>query len=112
MSNIFQGDGNYSITTNISEHSDTSNESIFDSDDEVDPEPIPVNVRPAADQVTAPGHPIKMEVNMNDGDQQSSYLPLCLMLNARSVHNKPIHFKDLYQLGPDLGDVGASYKTT
>ena len=42
-----------------------------------------------------------MNVNMRN-NQKSSLLPLCMMLNARSVYNKVDHFKDLYQLSPDL----------
>ena len=48
-----------------------------------------------------PGQPIIMNVDVSN-NQQSGILPLCMMLNARSVYNKTDHFKDLYQLGPDL----------
>ena len=96
ISDIFQGDSNDTIS------SDASDGSVYDTDDEIDSEPAPVVLNPIVGQTLAPGMPIRMEVNLNSNDQKSPILPLCIMLNARSVYNKPDHFKDLYQLGPDL----------
>ena len=41
-------------------------------------------------------------MNVMTKSKHDSILPLCMMLNARSVNNKADHFMDLYQLGPDL----------
>ena len=102
ISDIYQGDSNDTIESDDPNNSDTSDsDTIYDTDDEIDNEPVVVNLSPIPDQTFVPGQPVKMKVNMSN-NQQSSYLPLCMMLNARSIYNKCDHFKDLYQLGPDL----------
>ena len=78
-----------------------SDGTIYDTDDEPDSEPAPVILNPIVGQIIRPGQPIRMDVNL-DNSEQHPVLPLCVMLNARSVYNKADHFKDLYQLGPDL----------
>lgn len=104
ISDIFQGDGNDSITSDVSDNStiNSDSDSMYDTDDEVDSSPNPISPSPIKGQNTAPGQPIKMKVNMKSNNHQSLYIPFCLMMNARSLYNKQEHFKDLYQLGPDL----------
>ena len=100
ISNIYQGDSNDTIESDDPKNSDTSDsDTIYDTDDEIDNEPVVVNLSPIQEQTFVPGQPVKMNMSNN---QQSSYLPLCIMLNARSIYNKCEHFKDLYQLGPDF----------
>ena len=101
ISDIFQGDSNDTIASDDTVLSDSSNDTVYDTDNEVESDPVTVNLTPIQGQVTRPGQPVEMNVNMNN-NQKSSSLPLCMMLNARSVYNKADHFKDLYQLGPDI----------
>ena len=101
ISDIFQGDSNDTIASDDTVLSDSSNDTAYDTDNEVESDPVTVNLIPIEGQVTRPGQPVQMNVNMNN-NQKSSSLPLCMMLNARSVYNKVDHFKDLYQLGPDI----------
>ena len=103
-SKIFQGDGDDTISSNntvVSQGSiEDENDTTFDTDEEVDPESEPVILNPVHNQHVIPGQPIAMDVMTKS--KHDSILPLCIMLNARSVNNKADHFKDLYQLGPDL----------
>ena len=62
-----------------------------------------------AGQTVMPGIPVTMAVNISN-TQSTSILPLCMMLNARSVYNKVEHLKDLYQLGPDLIIVSETFE--
>ena len=97
ISDIFQGDSNDTISSdNSDEPSDASDGSVYDTDDEIDSEPAPVVLNPIVGQTLAPRLPKRLEVNLNSNDQKTPILPLCIMLNARSVYNKPDHFKDLY----------------
>ena len=79
-----------------------ANESLnttFATDDEVDPEPIPANFLLQPNPI--PGQPSSLDVLLTNR-QQSSRLPLCMMLNSRSLYNKVDNFKTLlYQIGPD-----------
>ena len=114
LSDIMQLDGGDSITeisecTSNNTHindvtSDDENnlsDSEYDTEDEVDPEPIPANLSPIPGQVLLPGQPIKLDVNQMN--QNSSHLPLCMLLNARSIYNKSDNLTDfLQQIGPDL----------
>ena len=97
ISNIFQGDANDTIKSSIT---NDSNDTIIDTDEEVESGPIPANLYPDPAQKLQPGQPMRMKIASKDN--HFHFLPLCLMLNARSCYNKAEHFKDLYQLGPDL----------
>ena len=104
ISDIFQGDGNDSITSIISNstHDSCSNQTLYHTDDEVDSAPDPVNLLSVPGQVLHPTQPVQLDVVTRVEPQHSAFLPLCIMLNARSVFNKSQHLKDLYQLGPDV----------
>ena len=105
---IFQLDGNI---TNVSDASDNSSndesftsedESTFDTDDEVDNEPIPANLSPVLGQNVQDNQPLRFDVNLNK-DAQASFLPLCLMMNARSIYNKPNNLNEmLSRIGPSV----------
>ena len=107
ISKIFQGDGNDTINSNDntsnddtssndgSESSDGVSDEDYCTDDEMDPEPIPANL--VADVAG------KLKVSHSKNVQQSSYIPLGMMLNARSLYNKIGNFRELmHQIGPDL----------
>ena len=105
ISNIFQGDANDTLVSDsssvTSNHDITNISSIVNTDDEVDTAPSPVNLILVPGQVPLPRQPVILDVNPTNA-QVSPLLPLCMMLNARSVYKKAGHFRDLYQLGPDL----------
>lgn len=101
--NICQLDGNQSLDSSIisDNESDSSSNTIYATDDEVDPQPISANF--FFPQAQIPGQPNPPEVQISSNKQQSSRLPLCMMLNARSLYNKVNNFKSLlYQIGPDI----------
>ena len=101
--NICQLDGNQSLDSSIisDNESDSSSNTIYATDDEVDPQPIPANF--FFPQAQIPGQPNPPEVQISSNKQQSSRLPLCMMLNARSLYNKVNNFKSLlYQIGSDI----------
>ena len=101
ISNIFQGDSNDTITSKDSSVI-SPDITVYDTEDEAEATPPPVCLSPINGQHMAPGVPIQMQVNMKSNINQASNIPLCFMMNARSLYNKQEHFKDLYQLGPDL----------
>ena len=96
LSNIRQLDGgdsihnmsgsNDSLTTDVSSDDDSNlSDTEYDTEDELFPEPIPANLSPTPGQVLLPGQPIKLDVKQKN--HNSSYLPLCMLLNARSIYN-------------------------
>ena len=103
ISDIFQGDANDTLVSDSTSDSvDNDNiSSINNTDDEVDAAPSPVNLTLVPGQASLPRQPVILDVDPTNV-QVSSLLPLCMMLNARSVYKKAGHFRDLYQLGPDL----------
>ena len=116
QNNIIQLDGNNSYISNSdSDISSENNESIlngttYETDEEVNSSIAPVNLIQSNNTVPLPGVPIKLNVNINNY-QQSSLLPFCICLNARSVNNKCDNFKKLYQLGPDCILVSETWET-
>ena len=85
---ILQLDGNQTLLD-----SDTS-DSTINSDHEVDSEPIPTQFHQLNDS--------NLEVNVNESNNISR-LPLCLVLNARSLYNKVNNFRELItQIAPDI----------
>ena len=85
-----------------------SDGSSYATEDEAFSDPIPVSLSPVPDQFVTPGQPIILEVNMNS---QPSPLPLCLLLNARSVFNKSDSLNEmLSQIGPDLCLISESWE--
>ena len=90
-SQIIQLDGNLSVPSsgssdNMPDVSSTTS-SYCDTDDEMDSNPTPAVLTPVPDQLTRPGQPIQLEVKPGKHNYSSS-LPLCMMLNARSLYNK------------------------
>ena len=80
----------------------SENDSIYETDDEVDPEVIPVNLSPTIGQVVPDGQPIQMDVNLAR-DDRSSFVALCLMMNCRSAYNKENNLnKMIRQISTDL----------
>ena len=82
---------------------DSKDGTADDTEDEAFSEPIPVNLFAIPGQNVETGQPIKLDVDLNR--DQTSYLPLCLMFNSRSVFNKADNLNEmLNQIGPDLPD--------
>ena len=82
--------------------SDDDSNSIYDTDDEVDPQLVPVDLSPTSGQNVADGEPLQFEVNLSN-DSRSSFVPLCLMMNCRSVCNKANNLNEMIQqICPDL----------
>ena len=103
VSNIIQLDGNDSIISEIESLSSSelsiTLSTIFDTDEEVDPEPIPAVFLPNSN----PSQNTKLEVDTDIKIKAPTRLPLCIMLNARSLYNKKNNFQTLLnQIGPDL----------
>ena len=100
-----QLDGNddcSSITSCNSNISDLSIITQYQSDDEAYPEPIPANLHPVPDQPNIPGQPPLLDVKDSNQGGTSS-LPLCLLLNARSLYNKREKYKSMFSvLSPDI----------
>ena len=101
--NLLQVDGNISAISSSGDPEDISIcETVYDTDDEIDPQPIPANLSPIPNQNVVPGQPLRFDVNLPI-DGRSSFLPLCLMMNCRSVCNKINNLKEMiYQIGPDI----------
>ena len=80
---------------------DSKDGTADDTEDEAFSEPIPVNLFAIPGQNVETGQPIKLDVDLNR--DQTSYLPLCLMFNSRSVFNKADNLNEmLNQIGPDI----------
>ena len=95
---IPQYDGNVSIESSVSA---SSNESNYDTDDEAFAEPMAANLFPPNGQPQAPNQPIILDIHPNP--ESSSNLPLCLLINARSVYNKEKNLCEMLRvIGPDL----------
>ena len=107
VSNIFQADGNisYNSSSSVDDPDDISaNKTEYETDDEVDPHPHPVNLFPIPGQNVQPGQPLLFDVDMStDGQPPPSCLPLCLMMNCRSICNKIDNMREmLHTLGPSI----------
>ena len=95
---IIQVDGNDSYVDSIDKESDNNDntiesEDLVDTDDEVDNTPIPANLVPVPGQHAQPHQPLVLDVG--NQHHQPALLPLCLMLNARSVFNKSDNLSEL-----------------
>ena len=101
-------DGNISGLSS-SDDSDVSDDviedddrSIYDTDDEVDAEPVPANFQPIPGQHVSAGQPLKFVINTTK-NVQASVLPLCLLLNCRSACNKEDNLRELlHTIGPSV----------
>ena len=105
-----------------SEISDSESESVqndsingsdstdYDTENEIDPEPVPAHLTPIPGQVKIPGQAQKLEVKVSN-QTQSTILPLCTVLNARSLYNKVDNFKSLLtQIGPEITLVSETWE--
>ena len=86
-SNIIQLDGNISDTSDVTivsnDVQDQSNDSTdYETEDEAFSEAIPANFSPIQGQNVVLGQPFIFDI---DQSEPPSSLPLCLVLNARSV---------------------------
>ena len=93
---------------------DTINESDdltdYDTDDEAFPDQNPANLYQVPGQNIHPGQPITLDVSL-DHDVQS-YLPLCLLFNARSAYNKADNLTELLrQICPDICMISESWES-
>ena len=100
-----QVDGNVSDvsdSTNNSVDNDESIETNYNTDDEIDSDPLPANLAPVLGQNVGPGQPQIFDVNMTQ-DVESTPLPLCLVMNCRSACNKANNLRELlYRIGPSV----------
>ena len=113
-SSILSNDSSSDIDTSddvVNDVSDASGiDSTIDTDDEIDNEPIPANLFPIPGQNVLPNQPLVFDVNI-DKDAQSSFLPLCLMMNARSVYNKSRNLNEmLSRIGPAVTLVSETWE--
>ena len=103
VSNIVQLDGNISITTTTdTTTSDESEISDHNTDDEVDPLIVPANLVPIPGQNVNHDDPVIFDV-APPLSNKSSFIPLCLIINCRSLANKGDNLTNiLNQISPDL----------
>ena len=103
---IPQLDGNDTNVSSVdSSEDDASDESasdtIYDSDDEMDIFQSQPSMFPLPGQNPPPGVPAKFDIDLSDGS--SSFLPLCMMLNARSAYNKSNNLREmLHRISPSF----------
>ena len=82
---------------------------VYDTEDEAFSEPIPANLTLVSGQQYRPGQPIELDVNLDR--EMSSYLPLCLLFNARSIFNKSDNLSELLQqIGPDICIISETFE--
>ena len=87
ISDIVQDDGNVTtISDGDDDQSETDDDSYmeYDTDDEIDGTVDPVILAPVPNQVLSHSKPVQLEI-LTPNQVQSSPLPLCMMLNARSL---------------------------
>ena len=106
--NIAQLDGNVSIATDTDDdflddnENKSQNSTNYDTDDEVDSQPNHPIFYPIPDQNVQSGQPLLFDVKMAE-EPQSPNLPLCLVMNCRSVYNKSRNLCELLStIGPSL----------
>ena len=109
QSDILENNCNETIVSDISDsESDDSDDTEYETDDEVESTVNPLILTPALNQTQLPEVPIQLEIQTSN---QSPPLPLCMMLNARSLYNKSDCFKNLlYQIGPDLTIISETWE--
>ena len=93
-----------------SDSEDDSSESEYDTDDEVDATFEPVVLAPVPGQSLSSDIPLQLEI-LPTNQRQPPPLPLCMMLNARSLYNKPDNFKNLlHQISPDISIISETWE--
>ena len=99
-------DGNISCSSISNEdHDDISADGTeCETDYEVDSNPVPADLFPIPGQNVSPGQPLLFDVNISkDACPPPSSLPLCLMLNCRSICKKFDHVREiLHTLRPSI----------
>ena len=126
VSNIVQLDGNVSDLSKIfddkatdenpsdtdenlsdSDDENDDNSDDYETDDELDPVLPAANLVPSHIQLQ--GEKVALEVSEQNKGQ--SNLPLCLILNSRSLYNKANNFKKfLYEISPDISIVSETWE--
>ena len=102
-----QIDGNKSCVNSskddgLNDQESDMTDSICDTDDEVDPIVIPANLHPITGQNVAHDEPLHFDVNTPESNK-SSFIPLCLMMNCRSICNKINNLSEMINpISPDL----------
>ena len=81
--NIIQLDGEDDISAN--DDDDTSDDTIYGTEDEAFSESIPAVFSPVEGQDATQGEALRFDANLSE---KLHSIPLCLVLNARSVYNK------------------------
>ena len=111
LSNILQLDGQDSIVdSSLNSDNQSSDNTNYDTDEELYSEPIPANLFPTPNQEFDPRKPVTLDVGLNN--QRSSSLPLFLVFNARSIFNKTDSLCEiLQQLGPDFCLISETFET-
>jgi hypothetical protein len=133
ISKIIQVDGNISAlddsvpdivqkTTNVTiasddddwdetdDDSEANSDIDYDTDDEIDATVDPVVLTPVPNQILSPTKPIQLEIH-NSEQVKYSPLPLCMVLNARSIYNKCDNLKKLlYEVGPDISIISETWE--
>ena len=95
--------------TNIDSSDVSNDDTVYDTDDEAFPEPIPMNLTLVPGQDIKHGQPVTFDANLKK--EMSSYLPLCLLFNARSIFNKADNLSEiLQQIGPDICMISETFE--
>ena len=80
---------------------DGQNDTDFETDDEVDSEPVRATLVPSIP--SHPGVPLQLEVDTTGQAQIPKCIPLCTVTNPRSAWNKVVNIRTfLQQIGPDF----------
>ena len=111
VSKLVQVDGNISVNSELSSdaNDDSDDTTEYDTEDEAFHEVTPLNLHPALGQKVTQGQPLIFDIDQEAGS--SSTLPLCLLLNSRSIYNKSDNLNEmLNQIGPDLCLVSETFE--
>ena len=109
-SDISENSSNDNNETSEHDDDESTDGSVYDTEDEAFSEPTPVNLFPVPGQNPLPGQAIRLEVNLNYS--LSSNLPLCLLFNSRSIFNKSNNLKEmLNQICPDICLISETFES-
>ena len=98
LSDIIQCDG----ADTMSQCSDNDSLNSYESEDELDSNPVRAVLVPSLSQGPA-GDPLRLEVDLSGQVQLPSCVPLCAVINPRSGWNKINNIRTfLQQVGPDI----------
>ena len=116
--NIPQLDGNITLSSNNTNdsHENTNDTTSCDdteytSENEAFSDPIAANLFLSPDQHCLPGEPPDLQVGLATDPDHPINIPLCLLINARSIFNKADNLnKMLNQIGPDLCIISETFE--